>query len=320
MFSGGLRQREYSAANDPLPTSGRLIAEFVGRRNIRDMFAHKPSLQKSQSKFIARADLGNPEVNGNISMSEGSKSVSQNAEVGPSILPVTSKSSSTAALKKRSSAETSSLSTRGLKRSKSTTSPAVSPLPNKGQKSLKGFFTPRVAPSTDVASVFDESKSLQAIDSHEIQPGLNEPTAVETMQKEVQLETAKHMFGSPSTALSTQNDTNDGCFKDGDDSRGSSPSYACPPIMPGPESTHDAIETRESWSKLFTKPVAPKCEGHEEPCIALLTKKPGMNMGRSFWMCRRPLGPSGAKEKNTQWRCQTFIWCSDWNSNSVNSS
>jgi AP endonuclease-2 len=46
----------------------------------------------------------------------------------------------------------------------------------------------------------------------------------------------------------------------------------------------------------------------------LTTKKPGMNRGRSFWICPRPLGPSGEKERGTQWRCSTFIWASDWNS------
>jgi AP endonuclease-2 len=42
------------------------------------------------------------------------------------------------------------------------------------------------------------------------------------------------------------------------------------------------------------------------------TKKKGSNQGRSFWMCARPLGPSGQKEKGTEWRCGTFIWSSDW--------
>ena len=72
-----------------------------------------------------------------------------------------------------------------------------------------------------------------------------------------------------------------------------------------------SFEAKKSWGKLFKKPVAPKCE-HGEPCKTMLTKKPGVNCGRSFWMCNRPLGPSGNKERNTQWRCQTFIWASDW--------
>lgn len=72
-----------------------------------------------------------------------------------------------------------------------------------------------------------------------------------------------------------------------------------------------SFETRKSWGKLFAKPIAPKCD-HSEPCKTMLTKKPGANCGRSFWMCARPLGPSGNKERGTQWRCHTFIWASDW--------
>jgi AP endonuclease-2 len=41
---------------------------------------------------------------------------------------------------------------------------------------------------------------------------------------------------------------------------------------------HDPIVAKESWSKLLGKRVPPKCE-HNEPCISLLTKKPGVNCG-----------------------------------------
>lgn len=76
-------------------------------------------------------------------------------------------------------------------------------------------------------------------------------------------------------------------------------------------SVESSFEAKKSWGKLFARPVAPKCE-HDEPCKTMLTKKPGVNCGRSFWMCNRPLGPSGSKERGTQWRCPTFIWASDW--------
>lgn len=73
-----------------------------------------------------------------------------------------------------------------------------------------------------------------------------------------------------------------------------------------------AEQTQRSWGALFSKPAAPLCESHQEPCKPMQTKKKGSNQGRSFWMCARPLGPSGDKERGTQWRCPTFIWCSDW--------
>ncbi len=88
--------------------------------------------------------------------------------------------------------------------------------------------------------------------------------------------------------------------------------------VPSPSKSASSLEdeaanftTKQTWGKLFSKPVAPNCE-HGEPCKTMLTKKPGVNCGRSFWMCNRPLGPSGKQEKGSQWRCNTFIWASDW--------
>ncbi|KAJ5299408.1 hypothetical protein N7476_010965 [Penicillium atrosanguineum] len=82
------------------------------------------------------------------------------------------------------------------------------------------------------------------------------------------------------------------------------------------DSLIDPIVSKEDWTKLFTKKPVPRCESHQEPCVSLTTKKPGMNRGRAFWICPRPLGPSGEKENGSQWRCPTFIWASDWNSTS----
>ncbi|KAG5924180.1 hypothetical protein E4U61_001319 [Claviceps capensis] len=85
-----------------------------------------------------------------------------------------------------------------------------------------------------------------------------------------------------------------------------------------PERVFDPIDAKESWSKLLGKRVVPRCE-HDEPCISLVTKKPGVNCGRSFYICPRPLGPSGEKEKASEWRCGTFIWSSEWNGSAASS-
>ncbi|KAL7822780.1 Endonuclease/exonuclease/phosphatase [Trichoderma gracile] len=74
----------------------------------------------------------------------------------------------------------------------------------------------------------------------------------------------------------------------------------------------DPILAKESWSRLLGRRKLPRCE-HNEPCISLVTKRPGVNCGRSFYICARPLGPSGEKERGSEWRCGTFIWSSDWN-------
>ncbi|EXJ61249.1 AP endonuclease 2 [Cladophialophora psammophila CBS 110553] len=91
---------------------------------------------------------------------------------------------------------------------------------------------------------------------------------------------------------------------------------ATPRAPPSVEEEAASFAARQTWGKLFSKPVAPKCE-HGEPCKTMLTKKPGANCGRSFWMCARPLGPSGKQEKGTQWRCNTFIWASDWDAHAA---
>ncbi|KAK6502229.1 Class II abasic (AP) endonuclease, variant 3 [Arthrobotrys conoides] len=79
-----------------------------------------------------------------------------------------------------------------------------------------------------------------------------------------------------------------------------------------PKKIIDPAESRASWNKLFTKPSAPLCDGHSEPAKKMQTKKPGVNNGRWFWMCARPVGPSGPRERsggsNDEWRCKYFKW------------
>lgn len=47
----------------------------------------------------------------------------------------------------------------------------------------------------------------------------------------------------------------------------------------------DPIEAKESWSRLLGKRTVPRCE-HDEPCISLVTKKPGLNNGESMPLCK----------------------------------
>ncbi|RCI13766.1 hypothetical protein L249_8230 [Ophiocordyceps polyrhachis-furcata BCC 54312] len=44
------------------------------------------------------------------------------------------------------------------------------------------------------------------------------------------------------------------------------------------ERVFDPVQAKESWSKLLGKRQLPRCE-HNEPCISLVTKKPGVNCG-----------------------------------------
>ena len=316
MFVEGKRRREYSR-KDLLPLSGKLIPEFDRRRNIGDMFARKPSLSRPQTTVTSSTGLDGalsvgkePGANFNNSMPAASATTTQVSESATK-----SAISSPSPTRKRSMADLST--NKPLKRAKSGSVAAKTPpLVAKGQQSLKGFFKSRIIPAAATASILINPQatplsSENTTSSHALLPAADLAEKSSTTGFDLQTGAATSMVD---TLPSNMPDTSQ---MDGSDAVDVSPLTNYAGIRADDNLVHDPIESKESWTKLFTKPAAPRCEGHNEPCISLLTKKSGMNCGRSFWMCPRPIGPSGAKEKNTQWRCQTFIWCSDWNSNSA---
>jgi len=319
MFENGKRLRENSV-KDILPLSGKMIPEFDRRQSIRDMFKRKPTLPTEKSADLSIAQ--DPPATAPIPSDDQSGTATKSAAELDSLLAITSKTplsppsnptpmpgieiASTSKLKRVSSDTLTKMSfKRGKLESTSLKPPAVSQ--GKGQQSLKGFFKPKAAGLSVQAGVTtsggvawvasSESRTLQGVARNVLDSA----------------KTAKEASRRPDTPTS-QSFGGEGEF----DCTASSPLPHSPICVRDSEQRrqggglHDPIESKESWSKLFTKPTAPRCEGHGEHCISLLTKKSGMNCGRSFWLCPRPLGPSGSKEKGTQWRCQTFIWCSDW--------
>lgn len=305
MFSGGNKEREWSA-KDLLPMSARLIPEFTSRRSIRDMFAKKPPLSTKEST-ISNAELVREEENSQLSTTSnipGTEShqpndtpdsktpppTDESAMVEPVATPIRSpaKPSTISPSKPNNKrpGEPSNTTTKPQKRGKSAASsksaPTAKPQTGKGQSSLMGFFKPKT-PTPSSVSVEDQSSSM-----------LNGP---ETPSVTASLAPS---FDTPGTAPSESKDPSI------EISESITPSQASEQ-----KAFVDPIVAKESWSKLLGGRVVPRCE-HNEPCISFTTKKAGVNRGRSFYMCPRPLGPSGQKEKNTQWRCGTFIWSSDW--------
>jgi AP endonuclease 2 len=310
MFKGGVRQREWST-KDLLPLSAKLIPEFDRRRSIRDMFSKKPTLPNRESSSKATAtDIRDNHMSfstvGSIcdtedvaEAAEGTQETAVNADVLSESTPIVnsrvidlqvmvetapasedtqsiSMPSPAKMISKRSNED--SATARPQKRGKtaskspSTTSKVQS---GKAQSSLMGFFKPR-APQLDGAS-----DSQSTIDSEFDTASI---TASDSSTPAPSLSNA---------VLMNENDSPGKVFNPADQ-----------------RSVIDPIVAKESWSRLLGKRVVPRCE-HNEPCVSFITKKPGLNCGRSFYMCPRPLGPSGQKEKNTQWRCGTFIWSSD---------
>lgn len=289
MFKDGGRQQEYSAKY-LLPTSGRLIPEFDKRRSIKDMFTRKPasSLQKSTSMTsVERTTSGERET------TASKENTASNTPTNP--IPGTEDKIARGTTRKRNENNEPPPSI-SLKRSKSSTAASA---PAAGQKTLKGFFKPKgpANESPDGSPTKDPETSLvpttQPASQPPSQPG-NLPDWAEASHTGVSQPPSKVDTGAAMATSSSQS--------------------PAPSRSQCSDAVIDPIVSKEDWSKLFSRRSPPTCESHQEPCISLTTKKPGINYGRAFWICQRPLGPSGNKEKGTQWRCATFIWASDWNS------
>jgi AP endonuclease-2 len=289
MFKDGIRQREWST-KDLLPISAKLIPEFDRRRNIRDMFSSKSSLSspsvKGELKPVVETNKEEQLRVGNSSEKKMPE-VSPNTRVSPTLSESPSSFSTTTAAPMKRSNEGTASAVQVAKRNKPGSNSksaafAGKTQPGKGQSSLMGFFKPKSTPSNS----YIDSQSSTVLDAE------SDSTGITASEPRTPLRA-----GTP-LALG-----NEASPKNNMESKSWSPADQKDVI--------DPIVSKESWSKLLGKRVVPRCE-HNEPCISLVTKKPGVNCGRSFYICPRPVGPSGQKEKNTQWRCGTFIWSSDW--------
>ena len=310
MFYHGRRMKEFSV-KDTLPLSGRLIPEFDRRQSIRDMFRRKPTLSMEENMETSNQSVAESALESSGHMVSGldSKILALKPDVldcdsaeGLSSSPRYSATRKDIASplhnNKRRLSEMDGV--RSRKRAKSLSTALAPSIPKNGQQSLNVFFKPR---STEDRSLEDPPVIEASLPGQPLLRAI--PSDANFQQAPIVTSTVPILSKVTFATTKLQQDTN-------------SHSVSVSPVRQSnktsPLGIHDPIESKESWSKLFNKPAAPCCEGHNELCICLVTKKSGINCGRSFWMCSRPLGPSGAKEKGTQWRCQTFIWCSDWNS------
>ena len=145
-FENGIRQREYDSKEVPA-FSGKLLPEFNKRRNIKDMFARKPSITRGESAVEPgdspqKSSLRSPDKNTNFmpthqSLSGGSGN--QSIVASSKMAEETKKPNSPE--RKRPAPSSSPLRT--VKRSKSNTASNPPPNSGKGQQSLKGFFKPK---------------------------------------------------------------------------------------------------------------------------------------------------------------------------------
>ncbi|KAF2757296.1 apyrimidinic endonuclease [Pseudovirgaria hyperparasitica] len=286
VFRNSIRQRELNTKEMP-EFCARRMPEFYNRRNIKDMFTKRPSLSTQKSAVLTIDDT--------VAQSSRESAVDCTAQTSNG-------KGAGKAIHGIKRARPESTQSKTIKRIKSTSLPKGPARPS-GQMSMRNFFqngplspskpSPSRTPASDTTT---PPTSTQASNDTEIIGPVASfsPSTPSTKSIHRTCRTPSPTQARSRTPTST--------------AKTPQSSYE-PPLESG--SPHDA---KLSWVKLFSKKPPPRCEGHEEPCISLKTGKKGANQGREFWICARPLGPKGEKERGSDWRCRTFIWSSDWNS------
>ncbi|KAK7515802.1 Endonuclease/exonuclease/phosphatase [Phyllosticta citriasiana] len=316
-FQDGQRKIEWSFKSLPV-LCGRLLPEFDRRRSIKDMFTRK----KSASAASPGASIS-VAANHSATSSNGSPDVQRPTEPEPSAASAISSEPRQPSEKKAPFAEPTKSpekkrNTAGGSTAKSTKRQKLGPAssksnPAKGQQSLTGFLKP-AARATNNGSAVNEPGSRNTLIEKErpttpvnlyLDPGRPSPKYSSSQGAASQM--TEDLNGTTANSPSTSEKT----AAAGDDRSAAIESASNSSVAL--EEFRDIPDSRETWSRLFAKRDPPRCEDHGEFCIRLTTKKSGVNCGRAFWICPRPIGPSGSKEKGTEWRCPTFIWASDWN-------
>ena len=265
MFASGKRVREWSQ-KDILPLSAKLIPEFDRRRSLRDMWTKK-SGPKEPASLALEVETSNTDESClvDLSSSDAPPGTSDFEEchtkqgVGSSIgmnsgsLPNSQRSSQA----KRASASSDSPSRLPKRARPAADSNGAKAKTVPGQMTLQGFFKPVSSSSTSTAKKSDPTR-----------PSEGTPASI-----------AERLTDRAGAAVAPKSSAQE-CQPP--------PPPAQAPAPAGPEEfsapsdkVFDPVQAKESWSKLLGKRVLPRCE-HNEPCISLLTKKPGVNCGTYF--------------------------------------
>jgi AP endonuclease-2 len=297
VFEDGQRLQEVPT-KATLAFSARLLPEFnVGQRqNIKDMFKRQPSA--TNTTFFASPQTSLPMSPPKATEAAASSSFAQSSTQTSTTSTISTQSPSKASAVKRKPSDSNGSKAKKVKQ----TSTAPTP-PGRAQGTLRAFFS---AKPTEKATMGELTAAEEPI-----------PASLFDAVSSLDHVTATNNVHSPKQNIATSQ-VNDAR---GIHSQRESPDSIIDRVAQAQDGESDsdltqAVEKRinssEKWGMLMRKPKIPLCEDHEEPCQAFQTKKKGINCGRTFYICARPVGPSGDKEKNTQWRCWTFIWASDW--------
>lgn len=272
MFKHGKRLREWNA-KDLLPQSAKLLTEFDRRRSIKDMFVKK--LVTPKMKQTSTDTTGSKHLPSTLNISDMQASIIDSS-LPPSATPAATKSTSDAShgsplkttspttVSKRPSSSTSAQQSKKVKAISAKDKGKPGPM----QSSLKGFFKPKAPlPNTTEENTQEGESSKMVSGGEEIKSSSSQ------FKKPVvgssQLDDAANISDDEvGTIAQDRSDVDEAGGEEG-------------------EKVFDPIESKESWSKLLGKKrAAPLCE-HGEDCVSYVTKKPGVNKGKSSLQWRQ---------------------------------
>nr|AST15018.1 APN2 [Trichoderma spinulosum]AST15027.1 APN2 [Trichoderma spinulosum] len=320
----GRRLRQWHP-KDVLPLSAKLIPEFDRRQSIRDMFTRKAGAKlenHASSLAPSSATESTPEREPTtyelgMSGASQSKSCTELGQDAPSTKRAAGLVDPARQSPKRSKVvDTGVDANRGVVEKQAATNSRA----GKGQKTLRGFFQPSSIDrmmrkkDSDITTTEDLPDSGSMLPA---KPGLEAPThsaeadrvfdpiqAKESWSKLLgkrMLPRCEH--GEPCISLTTKRPgVNCGMFVQ-------LFFFARPPLYSS-LSLASSIYSRDGssiWRAIF---MLFYCHMFH---VCRTSQWPTLPTGRSFYICARPLGPSGDKERGSEWRCGTFIWSSDWN-------
>lgn len=252
MFQDGKRVREWSQ-RDVLPLSARLIPEFDRRQSIRDMFIKKPEPGASAQPPLRLETW--PETEDRPALTCLFPDSSQSTEpptTASDEVPIAIRETPVQRPQKPPQLKRGLRPTDGSGRSAKRAKPAAKSSGSKakassGQRTLQGFFKPAVCSSGLAEKQSEEAQREDAA----------APSGPSTPWES----------SRPGPRNSAPQETSETlALKDARQAAAS------------PERVFDLVQAKESWSKLLGKRQLPRCE-HDEPCISLVTKKPGVNCG-----------------------------------------
>ncbi|GAA5850866.1 hypothetical protein JCM9279_006222 [Rhodotorula babjevae] len=293
--------------SDPPPPPPAFAARFY------DEFSGK---QKLLSSFFGKKDGPTPSP----SPQPGSSSapVASSSSAPP---PVAKPASSSQPMSKDTSSSSSSTSKKGKDKARDPSPPPEKVKERKtGQQELSSFFKPPPQPDAQPKKKRKKSSSTAKTTTP---PPLAAPSSSSSAAAVKPSQSPRPRPRTPPDreVLVLSDDDDDGAGPGARAARASTEEQADAMLSASAPSSSSGsaptaalnAESASAWSSIFASKPPPLCEGHNEPSKLWTVNKTGINKGRRFFLCARPVGPGYDQGQaklhvDPQFRCNFFQW------------